>query len=454
MMFALSQAASWLGVASAPEWSTIIVKRVVTDSRAIQAGDLFIALVGDRFDGHDFVAQALRDGAVAAVVAHPVADCTGPLLQVDDTLLALGQLGRSWREQFSCPVVAITGSNGKTSVKEMVAAILRAACADDAAVLATHGNLNNEIGVPLTLLSLRPHHRFAVIEMGMNHRGEIARLTQLAQPSVALVNNAMRAHLGHFSDVSEIAEAKGEIFQGLQADGVAVIPLDDPHAARWQQLAAGCQQLTFGIEGGQVYASSVSLADEGSRAEFHLASESVLVQLPLPGEHMLRNALAAAAIAHALSIPAAAIVTGLAQLQPVKGRLYRHRLPDQRVVIDDSYNANPDSVRAAIRVLAAGPEPRCLIFGDIGELGAFSAAAHREIGDYAAEQGIDYVLTLGESSALASAAFGDGGWHFGQDIEALLRAYHALLPLPHTTLVKGSRFMAMERVVQRLLANK
>ena len=206
MMFALSQAASWLGVASVPEWSTIIVKRVVTDSRAIQAGDLFIALVGDRFDGHDFVAQALRDGAVAAVVAHPVADCTGPLLQVDDTLLALGQLGCSWREQFSCPVVAITGSNGKTSVKEMVAAILRAACADDAAVLATHGNLNNEIGVPLTLLSLRPHHRFAVIEMGMNHRGEIARLTQLAQPSVALVNNAMRAHLGHFSDVSEAIE--------------------------------------------------------------------------------------------------------------------------------------------------------------------------------------------------------------------------------------------------------
>ncbi len=424
---------------------------VTTDSRQVSHGDLFVALKGDRFDGHEFVDQALDLGAVAAMVSEPerVKDAHAPLIIVDDTRIGLGQLAARWRARFRIELAAITGSNGKTTVKEMVASCLRAGAGDNA-VLATAGNLNNDIGVPLMLLRLRSHHRYAVIEMGMNHRGEIAYLTRLAAPSLALVNNAGTAHIGELGSREAIAQAKGEIYQGLGDAGVAVINADDAFAGYWRSLNAGRRVVDFGLEQRALVRGQWQAGAHGSELPGRAPDASYAVRLQVPGVHNARNALAACAVGHALRIAPQAMARGLAEFEGAKGRLQRKPCRGGGVLIDDTYNANPDSTRAAIAVLAAASGTRVLVLGDMGELGAEASGLHEAVGKAAKEAGIDALLTLGELSAAATAAFGPGARHFA-DFDRLSEALEAMLGPGVTMLVKGSRFMRMERVVWRLI---
>jgi len=419
---------------------------VTTDSRQVARGDLFVALRGERFDGHAFVDQALIAGAAAAMVddAKRVSVGDAALILVDDTLKALGQLAAAWRRRFELPLIAVTGSNGKTTVKEMIAQILREHVGEDA-VLATSGNLNNDIGVPLMLLRLRSHHRYAVIEMGMNHLGEIRYLTKMAAPSAALVNNAGTAHIGELGSRDAIAQAKGEIYEGLD-DGIALINADDSFADYWRGLNRARRVVDFGIDA----AAAVRGRIEGDALTVTTPTESYRVHVPLPGVHNLRNALAACAAAFALDIPGAAAVRGLEQFDGAKGRLQVKTGPGGARVIDDTYNANPDSMRAAIAVLAQSAAPRVLVMGDMGELGVDAPQLHAELGEEARRSGIERLLTLGPLSAHAARSFGAGASAF-EDLEALCAELPPLLAPGVTVLVKGSRFMRMERVVQRLL---
>jgi UDP-N-acetylmuramoyl-tripeptide--D-alanyl-D-alanine ligase len=420
---------------------------VGTDSRDITPGMLFVALKGERFDGHDYVEAALRQGAAAAMVssawaaAHPGL----PLIGVDDPLRALGRLAAHWRSRFHIPLIGITGSNGKTTVKEMCAAILRADFGQNA-VLATAGNLNNDIGLPLTLLRLRASHHAAAIEMGMNHPGEIDTLTRLAQPTVALVNNAQRAHLAGLGSVAEIAKAKGEIFAGLAADGTAVINADDLHADYWRTLNAGRRILAFGFAPQADVHGTWKEHGFGGLLELRTPLGDATVQLPVPGEHNARNALAAAAACLAAGVPLAPVVRGLEGYAGVKGRLQQKRGVNGALVIDDSYNANPDSMRAAIDVLAALPGRRIFVMGDMGEVGEAAGQLHDEIGGHAKSQGIDHLYALGEKSVAAVRNFDGGARHFAS-VETLAAALKPLMDPETTVLVKGSRFMRMERVV-------
>jgi UDP-N-acetylmuramoyl-tripeptide--D-alanyl-D-alanine ligase len=426
---------------------------VGSDSRAVVPGMLFVALKGERFDGHDFVAEVLGQGAAAALVTHEWAAAHPglPLVAVADTRLALGRLAAAWRAHFHIPLIGITGSNGKTTVKEMCAAILRADFGQHA-VLATTGNLNNDIGLPLTLLKLRNTHRAAVIEMGMNHPGEIDYLTRIARPTVALVNNAQRAHLAGLGSVRDVARAKGEIFAGLDALGTAVINADDPHADLWRKLAAGRSVLSFG------FAAQADVRgtwrEHGFGGELELATPlgTETFHLPVPGEHNARNALGAAAACLAAGVPLAPIVRGLAGYAGVKGRLQQKRGRNGTTVIDDSYNANPDSMRAAIDVLASLPGRRIFVMGDMGEVGDNAGQLHSEIGGHAKSMGIDLLLALGEKSAAATHEFDGGAQHFAS-VEALVLALKPLLDKETSVLVKGSRFMRMERVVEAILEN-
>ncbi|HUW49645.1 MAG TPA: UDP-N-acetylmuramoyl-tripeptide--D-alanyl-D-alanine ligase [Sulfuricella sp.] len=420
---------------------------VTTDSRAVAAGDLFVALKGERFDGHDYVAQVIAQGAAAALVDH-IDPAWGdfPLLVVADTRLALGALAGFWRSRFTIPLVGLTGSSGKTTVKEMIAAILRTQAGDEA-VLATRGNLNNDIGLPLTLLGLRDSHRYAVIEMGMNHPGEIAYLSRIAKPDVALITNAQAAHLAGLGTVEAVAHAKGEIFEGLAAGGTAVINADDPHAALWQVLAAGHRTIRFSLNQPSEVSGTCRPLSFGSEIDMVTAEGKFTVALPVPGEHNVRNALAAAAVAVALGIGNAAIATGLAKVASVKGRMQKNPCLHGATLIDDTYNANPASVRAAIAVLAGLPGRKVLVLGDMGELGEGARALHAEIGAVAKAAGIDHLFTLGDLSAAAAEAFGQGGRHF-EYIEDLLHDIENLLAPEVVVLVKGSRFMQMERVVK------
>ncbi|HXN16546.1 MAG TPA: UDP-N-acetylmuramoyl-tripeptide--D-alanyl-D-alanine ligase, partial [Usitatibacter sp.] len=364
---------------------------------------------------------------------------------VPDTRLALGHLAADWRRRFALPLVGLTGSNGKTTVKEMLAAILAAHCGERACVLATQGNLNNDIGVPLTLLRLREQHRFAVVEMGMNHAGEIEHLARLARPSVAIVTNAQRAHVGMLGSVEAIARAKAEIYAGLEASGIAVVNADDAFAPYWRRLNAKRQTVTFGLgEGADVRAKR-----SGSELRFITPADTFVVTLQVAGEHNVRNALAACAAAHALAIPARAMRAGLATFSGVPGRLQRRRLVGGGTLIDDSYNANPESMQAAIEVLAAERARKVLVIGDMGELGAEAGSMHAEVGAFARAASIDALLALGVSSRLAAEAFGQGAQHF-DDVEALLAAARGEAERGATILVKGSRFMHMERVVDAL----
>ncbi|HEY9447299.1 MAG TPA: UDP-N-acetylmuramoyl-tripeptide--D-alanyl-D-alanine ligase, partial [Burkholderiales bacterium] len=378
-----------------------------------------------------------------------------PLIFVSDTRLALGKLAAYWRRQFALPLVALTGSSGKTTVKEMLAAILRAACGesaavseDESAVLATRGNLNNDIGVPLMLLRLTASHRYAVIEMGMNHAGEIRYLARLAAPDVALVNNAGRAHIEFLGSEEAIARAKGEIYEDLGAAGTAVINADDEHATLWRALAGIHRHLEFGLGAGDVTAS-YRLHPLGSEIVLHTPRGDASVKLAAPGLHNVHNALAAAAVAVALDVAPPAIAEGLSRFAGVKGRLQKRSSPQGATLIDDTYNANPDSVRAAIDVLAAVPGKRILVLGDMGELGGQGPRLHEEIGRYAKSSGVDALYGLGELAAGAVRAFGPGARHCATADE-VLHALGSELGPDVTVLVKGSRFMRMERVADAL----
>jgi UDP-N-acetylmuramoyl-tripeptide--D-alanyl-D-alanine ligase len=444
-MLSLSAAAKALNVETSG--ADVKFSGVTTDSRAVADGDLFVALKGERFDGHNYVKQAIEQGAAAALVERrDPAWGDFPLLVVKDARLALGELAAHWRSRFAIPVVALTGSSGKTTVKEMIAAILREQ-AGDQAVLATKGNLNNDIGMPLTLLGLRDTHRYAVIEMGMNHPGEIAYLSRIARPDVALIINAQAAHLAGLGTVEAVARAKGEIFQGLAANGTVVINGDDPHAALWQELAGAHRVIRFGLDQPAEVSASFTLQPFGSGIEMVTPAGKFAVALPVPGEHNVRNALAAAAVAQSLGVDNATVAAGLAKVASVKGRLLKNPCLHGATLIDDTYNANPGSVRAAIAVLAGMPGKKVLVLGDMGELGENARAMHGEIGAAAKAAGINLLFTLGDLSASAAQAFGAGGRHF-EYIEDLLHDIENLLAPEVTVLVKGSRFMQMERVVK------
>ncbi len=427
-------------------------ERVHTDSRSLQAGDLFVALKGERFDAHDFLAQARKQGAVAALAQHGLSDEL-PGLLVADSKLALGQLAAAWRARFSLPLIAVTGSNGKTTVTQMIASILRAWKQDSA--FATQGNFNNDIGVPLTLLRLRASHQIGVVELGMNHPGEIASLAAMTRPTVALVNNAQREHLEFMATVEAVARENGAVIEALPASGVAVFPADDVYAPLWRAAAGTRPVLTFATEGAADVTASFQWSGMAWQVQARSPQGNFSFSLQLAGRHNVKNALAAAACALAAGVPLGAIASGLSDFSPVKGRsraLQLHTAGRKITLIDDSYNANPDSVRAAIDVLAELPGPRLLVLGDMGEVGDQGPAFHTEVGLYARERGIERLFTLGPQSVYAAQAFGPSR-SFGEDMAALQAAAQAVLPELGSVLVKGSRFMKMERVVESLVAS-
>lgn len=421
---------------------------VSIDARQVQVGGLFVALPGSRADGHEFIAQARANGAVAAMVERPVNDPL-PQLQVADCQTALGQMGALNRAAFTQPVVAITGSSGKTTVKEMLAAILR----QRGSVLATRGNLNNELGVPLTLLELNAGHEYAVIEMGAAALGDIDYSMALAKPDISILTNAGVAHIGRFGSEQAIAQAKSEIFSGLAADGQAVINFDSPWLADWQATLGSRRSWSFSLSNpaADLYAEQLEIDQRGCpRFRMVTPAGRITIQLNLLGQHNVANALAAAAAALALNVPLDAIAAGLAALQPVAGRgtsLAGHK---GALIIDDCYNANPASVRAAIDVLASLDGRRVLVLGDMGELGATEQQAHQQIGEYARAQGLDGLYATGELSSLAANEFGHGGRSFA-DRHDLAVALKAELDPNTRVLVKGSRSAGMEEVIAVLV---
>jgi UDP-N-acetylmuramoyl-tripeptide--D-alanyl-D-alanine ligase len=424
---------------------------VSTDSRQIAPGQLFVALAGPRFDGHDYLRQVADKGATAALVEREVADSGLAQLRVADSRLALGRLGALNRQAYGGLLAAVTGSSGKTTVKEMLAAILRAACVSETdAVLATRGNLNNQLGVPLTLLQLNARHQAAVIELGASSLGEIAYSVALAQPQVAIITNAGSAHVGEFGGVEKIVQAKGEILDGLGQQGVAVLNRDDPAFAIWLARAAGRPVLSFALRDAHAdfYAREVQRDPRGCPAfTLHCGAGQARVQLNLLGEHNVTNALAAAAAAHALAVPLLAIKQGLEALLPVKGRGVAHLACNGARVIDDTYNANPASICAAIDVLAGFNGRKVLVLGDIGELGAWSEQGHRQVGAYACGK-VDALYAVGPQMLHAVQAFGVNAQHFA-DQSALIAALTAESG-DVSILIKGSRSAAMEKVVAAL----
>ncbi|MGA7178809.1 MAG: UDP-N-acetylmuramoyl-tripeptide--D-alanyl-D-alanine ligase [Thiobacillaceae bacterium] len=419
---------------------------VSTDSRSITAGQLFIALRGEKYDAARFAAETLEKGAVGVVLNHYGAPQLSPSIVVEDTRIALGRLAGHWREKFSIPVAAITGSNGKTTVKEMLAAILRAETGSADTVLATEGNLNNDIGCPLTMLKLRPHHRYVVLEMGMNHFGELAYLTRLARPDVAMINNAQSAHVGLLGSVEAIAQAKGEIFQGLSSGGTAVINADDPHADLWRGMNTSRTTFGFGFSPNSQVRGEALPDETGQRLHIHTLQGDFDVHLHVSGEHNARNALGATAVALAMGASLDSVRQGLSAFTGVKRRLQSKAGLHGALFIDDTYNANPDSAKAAITVLSQRPGKTILVLGDMGELGDQSATLHAQIGLVARQAGVNRLLTLGESSRSATQAFGGGASHYERIQELLADLENELAP-DVTVLVKGSRTAKMERVV-------
>ncbi|MEI8361631.1 MAG: UDP-N-acetylmuramoyl-tripeptide--D-alanyl-D-alanine ligase [Betaproteobacteria bacterium] len=446
-MMLLSEAASAMQASLIGKDSSF--NSVGTDSRNITKGQLFVALKGDHFDGHDYAKLAIKQGAAAVLVSHQVAGAE-PAIVVNDTCLALGQLAAYWRNQFDLPVAAITGSNGKTTVKEMLASILRAASNHSDAVLATVGNLNNHIGLPLTLLKLNKQHRYAVVEMGMNHTGEISYLSKIGQPTVAVINNAGSAHIGELGSLEAIAKAKGEIFEGLAANGTAVINADNAFSALWIALAGNHNVVTFGLENKADVSATYQLQASASMLEIHTPQGTVNVQLPAPGKHNVLNALAATATALSMGVSLNIIAAGLDCFAGAKGRLQPLNGCNGALVIDDTYNANPMSMKVAIDVLVAKTGKKLLVLGDMGELGDNATELHAEIGLYAKAAGVDALLTLGELSQHMVSAFGVGAQHY-LTVEELSADLIAKMTPDATVLVKGSRFMAMERVVKQLV---
>jgi len=423
------------------------IESVSTDSRTAGPGCAFFALRGERFDAHDFVTEVVARGARAVVVERRLATDAAQLV-VADARRALGYAAAAWRARFALPLIAVTGSNGKTTVAQMIAAILAEAYGADRR-LATRGNLNNEIGVPLMLFELNARHRAAVLELGMNHPGEIAWLAQLARATVALVNNAQREHQEFLGSIEATALENGAVIAALAPEGVAAFPADDTCAGIWRGLAGTRRVLDFAREGAAAVTAQYELRPDGSALSIAAPAGVLEVELRVGGAHNVHNALAATAAALALDVPLTAIRRGLAAFGPVAGRGVTNRLHNGATLIDDTYNANPDSVRAAIELLARCTAPRVLVLGDMGEVGDQGPAFHREVGAHARQLGIDVLLCLGDATRESVAAFGAGATHCA-DIDALLVAARAAVTPGSTVLVKGSRFMRMERVVHAL----
>lgn len=420
---------------------------VSIDSRSVGAGQLFVALAGPRFDGHDYLADVQAKGAVAALVEREVADVDLPQLVVANSRLALGQLGALNRAGYDKPVVAITGSSGKTTVKEMLACILRTR----GPVHATRGNLNNDLGAPLTLLEIAPQHSAAVIELGASRIGEIRYTVGLTQPQVVIINNAGTAHVGEFGGPEKIVEAKGEILEGLGEGGTAILNLDDKAFAIWKARAGAHKVISFARSDARAdfHATDIGRDARGCPSfTLHGAGASVAVQLNVLGEHNVSNALAAAAAAHAVGLSLSGIAAGLNAMQPVKGRTVAQIAPNGVRVIDDSYNANPTSMCAAIDILAGFSGRTVLVLGDIGELGQWAEEGHRQVGDYARGK-VDALYAVGTNMTHAVKAFGANGRHFATQAE-LIEAVRAETASNTTILIKGSRSAAMENVVAAL----
>ena len=448
-MMTLNQALTWLPSARLVGDGEVVLSRVHSDTRTLRGGDLFVALKGELFDAHAFLLQAREKGAVAAMAQHGLAAAGLPGLEVVDTRQALGQLAAGWRGQFGLPLIAVTGSNGKTTLTQMIASILRAW--KSAGAFATEGNLNNDIGVPLTLLRLRPSHQAAVVELGMNHPGEIAYLAALARPTVAVVNNAQREHLEFMSTVKAVAQENGSVLQALDHAGTAVFPADDEYAPVWRAMAGNRKILTFAQTGQADVMAEAHWVNGCWQVAATTPAGALGFALHIAGRHNVKNALAATACALAVGVPLPGIAQGLSAFLPVQGRSRSMQidLPEHALtLIDDTYNANPDSMKAAIDVLAELPGPRLLVMGDMGEVGDQGPRFHAEAGALARAGGIDLLFTLGEQSENASVAFG-GGRHF-RTMEALVAAVLVELSHSASVLVKGSRFMRMERVIQAI----
>ena len=466
----LSLVTDWLTAHLPQGTGSEMVQGVSTDTKSLQRGDLFIALRGAQFDAHDFLEDVRDAGAVAAVVeaGHPVLTSPAlegwPLIICDDTRHALGTLGQAWRARYDLPVIAVTGSNGKTTTKELVAHLCRAAAGEDA-VLSTLGNFNNEIGLPLTLLRLGPQHRYAVIELGMSHPGEIAALAQLAQPTIAIVTNAQRAHLAGLGSLADVAEEKGSLFDAIPDGGAVVVNLDDPHAQAWlNRIRPGRRILGSHVVGASDTADSLSPAfvtesiatTDGQHLKIQTPGGAVNVVLPLAGLHNASNATQALAAGFAAGLDLAPMAQALASFGGVTGRLQQKQGVAGATVIDDTYNANPDSMRAAINVLTtdAAALNTVLVIGDMGEVGDEAAALHAEVGRYAAERGVGALYAVGPLSVSAVAAYGNScpnrAYHFNSQ-EELVTALRPTLTATTRVLIKGSRSARMENVVNALI---
>ncbi|MBB5466321.1 UDP-N-acetylmuramoyl-tripeptide--D-alanyl-D-alanine ligase [Paraburkholderia sp. Clong3] len=450
-MFSLRAAAAQIPGASVTGDDSVRFERVSTDSRSAGPGDLFIAIKGDRFDAHDFLPQVAERNVAAVLVARTPDSWSVPAIRVADTREALGALARGWRRQFELPLVAVTGSNGKTTVKEMIASIFAAAVGADAR-LATAGNFNNDIGLPLTLFRLHAAHRLAVVELGMNHPGETEQLAKLAEPTVAVVNNAQREHQEFMASVEAVALEHASVIHALSPEGTAVFPADDAYASIWRVAATGSRIIDFALNSAErTTEAAVKGRFDGKRLSIDTPQGHLDVTLQVLGNHNAHNALAAASAALAAGVSLDAIQRGLESFGAVKGRLQVKQAVlgtlAGATVIDDTYNANPDSMRAAIDVLASRESPRVLVMGDMGEVGDNGPAFHREIGAYAKERGIDALYAMGDASRDACTAYGAGAHHVA-DVGALVaQLQQAGFGAAATLLVKGSRFMQMERVV-------
>ena len=453
-MMTLAQIAGWLPDARLVGDPAVAVARVHSDTRSVLPGDLYVALAGDQFDGHDFLADAKVSGAVAGLAQRGLAATGWCGIEVPDSRRALGQLAAAWRAQFELPLIAVTGSNGKTTVTQMIVSALQAAAGS--AALGTRGNFNNDIGVPLTLLRLRAGHRLAVLELGMNHPGEIAGLARMAQPTAALVNNAQREHMEFMDSTQAVARENGAAISALPAKGIAVFPHDEPHADIWRELAGRRRCVTFSLNSkgaADVRLQSAGWQGSGWDVLARTPAGMLRYRLAAPGLHNVLNSLAAAAACLAAGVDLKAIADGLGTFAPVAGRsaVFSLACGERTItVVDDSYNANPDSVHAAIELLGGLPAPQLLVLGDMGEVGDQGPAFHREVGSAAHQRGIDALMTLGVQSREAAAAF-PGAQPF-DDVDVLNSAVTDALPQVGSVLVKGSRFMRMERVIAALRA--
>ncbi|STX52684.1 UDP-N-acetylmuramoyl-tripeptide--D-alanyl-D-alanine ligase [Legionella busanensis] len=424
----------------------LFVTGISIDSRKVLPGHLFIALPGEKFDGHHFIAEAQAKGAIAILCERQIDGINIPQFVVKNTLQAMTTMAKLHRKSINCPVIALTGSNGKTSVKEMIASILTKPAH------ATPGNLNNHIGVPLSVLQLKPEHRYAVFELGANHIGEIAHTVQIVQPQVTLINNIAPAHIEGFGSIEGVARAKGEIYAGLTDKGTAVVNDDDDYAHFWDNLLADKQTIRFSLtKQANVYAKNF-LLNEAGFASFTLVTSSAEsdITLQVPGEHMARNALAAASCCLAVGISLEEIIRGLQNFKGVSGRLTYLQGKNESLVIDDTYNANLRSVLTAVEVLAKRQGRRILVLGDLGELGMWTQQHHEEIGYAAQRKGIDLLLTCGKHSVFSSKAFGSSARHYASQ-EELTKDLLAWLDKDTTVLVKGSRSASMEKIVHELV---